>query len=142
MRTERLLAEQDRFRRSLESANRQAVLWRHCATLAWAVSAMFSQACATTVVPSGALPRDASAEVAISISNEMSRAMRILSPRRIGSPPTRYGTGFGDTYLSRSGRVHQWRRRISDRGQRTRCRSRPTHRAIHTGTGECRGARH
>jgi len=77
MLTERLLIERDRFRPSLERANRQAVLWRRCATLAWAVAAILSQACATGVMPSHALPRDVAADVAITISNDMSRAMRI-----------------------------------------------------------------
>ena len=77
MLTERLLIERDRFRPSLERANRQAVLWRRCATLAWAVAASLSQACATGVTPSHALPGDGAADVAITISNDMSRAMRI-----------------------------------------------------------------
>ena len=77
MLTERLLIERDRFRPSLEEASRQAVLWRRCATFVWVVAAILSQACATRVMPSAALPRDVAAEVAITISNETSRAMRI-----------------------------------------------------------------
>lgn len=77
MRTERLLIEWDRFQPSLERPKRQAVLWRRCATLAWAVAAILSQACATRLMPSDALPRDVATDVAITISNEVSRAMRI-----------------------------------------------------------------
>ena len=90
MLTERLLIERDRFRPSLERANRQAVLWRRCATLAWAVAAILIQACATGVMPSHALPGDVAADVAITISNAMSRAMRIYL--RAGSADLPLGT--------------------------------------------------
>ena len=77
MRTERLLIKRDRFRASLERPNRQAVFSRRCTTLAWAVVAMLSHACAIRRMPSDALPREVATDVAITISNNISRAMRI-----------------------------------------------------------------
>jgi hypothetical protein len=49
---------------------------RRCATLAWVVSAMLGQACATTVGSTSSSLRDGEPEVAITIANETSRAMR------------------------------------------------------------------
>jgi hypothetical protein len=78
MLSDRLLIEQDRFRPPLERTQRPAVLGSRCAMLAWAVSAILSHACATVVMPSGTLSRDVAPEIAITISNGMSRAMRIF----------------------------------------------------------------
>jgi hypothetical protein len=49
---------------------------RRCATLAWAMSAMLGQACAPTVGSTSSSLRDVESEVAITIANETSRAMR------------------------------------------------------------------
>ena len=88
--TERRLIEGDRFRPCLERANRLRLIRRRGAPLAWAVAAILGQACATRVTPSDALPRDVAAEVGITISNEMSRAMRIYL--HAGSVDLRLGT--------------------------------------------------
>lgn len=90
MLAERLLMERDRFRLSLEWVNRQAASWRRCATVAWAVPAILSLACATRVMSSGPLPRDGGADVTITISNERSRAMRFYV--RAGSVDLPLGT--------------------------------------------------
>jgi hypothetical protein len=77
MRIERLLIEWDRFQASLERPNPQAVFSRRRTTLAWAIAAVLSQACAIRRMPSDALRREVATDVAIAISNNMSRALRI-----------------------------------------------------------------
>ena len=94
MATEPLLIARDRFRPSLEKANRRAVSLHRRTVLAWAVPAILVHAAfATSFMPSGAVPRDVSAEGAITISNEMFPAMRIYL--HAGSVALPLGTVLG-----------------------------------------------
>jgi hypothetical protein len=77
MLTEQRLIEWDGIRPSLKKGNGQAAFWRRSGMLAWAVVSILSQACAIRVMPSDALSGVDAAQATITISNDLSRAMRI-----------------------------------------------------------------